>query len=390
MAADGEDMTNTDASDFVQEVTPFPLAQDLLLLSKQSLPESVLLQSALSDANKQKQDEASINKPVQPLEPLAPEHPFQPFLQGSLVNGVEVGEDFATDEVGDSGSILPPEQSLSEGFNIESADLGDISEKRVGEKIALFEGLAVLQGDDSEEYALGKIDIVEIQDARQNESRTMQEAGPPGVRLSSNEMPGSSKIDGLVPEAERTTGESTVSSRQDVLFEGLTLVDPTSEAPANGTVNPGLDGVSTVEGLAEVIEESGGGKVEVESVAMCESVNDASKESEASQGSRTDIILSNGIYKVETLGEMLSRDHEGKMSREVGKGTGDETSSSQIISSNHAQIVPDSMGSTSKGYQGNGDSVPPRVLKPPVVNSDGYVVVLMMEFLLPPTRSTMP
>lgn len=394
MAADGEDMTNTDASDFVQEVTPFPLAQDLLLLSKQSLPESILLQSALSDANKKKQDEGSINELGQAPEPLAPEHPFQPFLQGSLVNGAEVEEDFqrlVPDDGGDHGSILLPEHALSEGFNSESADLGDVSEKRVGEKIALFEGLAVLQGDDSEEHAPGRIEIVDSQDARQNESSTMLEAELPGVRLSNNEVSGSSEVDGLSPEEERITGESAISSEEDVLFEGLTLVDLASEAPANGTVNLGLDGISTAEGLAEVIEESGGVKVGVESVAIRESLTDASKESEASQGSNTDIALSNGTLKVETLGEILSRDHIEKVSREVGKGTGEETSSSHIISSNHAQIVPDSMGSTSKGYQGNGDSVPPRVLKPaPVVNSDGYVVVLMMEFSMLPSQSTMP
>lgn len=364
MAADGEDMTNTDASDFVQEVTPFPLAQDLLLLSKQSQPESVLLQSVLSDVNRQKTDEGSINEPGKLLEPLAPEHPFQPFLQGSLVNGAEVEEGsqrLATDDVDRSGSILPSEHTQLEDYNSGSADLGDISEKRVGEKIALFEGLAVLQGDDNEEYGVGEVEIVDSEDDRQNESRTMLEAERPGVPLFNNEMPGSSEVDGLIFDEERTIGESAVSSGEDVLFEGLTLVDSPSEAPANGTVNLGLDNVSTAEEQAEVIEESG----EVYGTP-----------------NRTD--------KVQTLGEILSRDHKEKVSREVGKGTGEETSSNQIISSNHAPIVPDSMGSTSKGYQGNGDSEPARVLKPaPVVNSDRYVVVLTMEYSMLPSRSTL-
>ena len=345
MAADGEDMTNTDASNFVQEVTPFPSAQDLLLLSKQSLPEKVLLQSSLSDANEQKQDEDSTNELMQPVQPLASESPFQPFLQGSLVNEVEVEKDsqrLATVDVGDSGSILPPQHALPEDFNSESAGLGDISEKKVGEKIALFEELA------------------------------MFEAEVPGARLSTNAMSGSSEVDGLILEEELTAGESAVFSGEDVLFEGLSLVDPPSEAPANGTVNLGLDDVSMVEGVAEVIGESVGEKVEVESVT---SLNDTSKKSEASQGSHADITLSNGTHKAETLGELLSRDHKEKVSREVGKGTGQETG----ISSKHAPIILDSI--MSKGYQGS-------VLNPaPVVNMDGYVVFLMMEFLVLPSRS---
>lgn len=365
MAADGEDMTNPDASDFVQEVTPFPLAQDIFLLSKPSLP----AESALSDTNKPKQDEGST---------LAPEHPFQPFLQGSIANGVEVEEGshhLATnDDVDGSGSVLPPEHSLSEDFNSGSAGLGDVSEKRVGEKIALFEGLFVQQGDDHEEHVLGKTESLNSQDG---ESKTVLGAELSDV-LINGAVPGTSEVHGLTVEEERVTVDSAVSSSgEDVLFEGLTLVDPPSEAPARGTASLGLGDVSTVGGLEEVIAESGGVTVEVESLAIRESLNETSKESEASQSSHTDITLTNGTYKVETLGEILSRDHKAKVSREVGKGTGEETSSSQIISSDHARIA-----SASKAYQGNGDSVPPRALKlASAASSDGYVVIVLMGFL---------
>lgn len=364
MAADGEDMTNPDASDFVQEVvTPFPQAQDLVLLSsKESLPEKVLLQQ--SSLSEQKHDEGSVHELV------SPEHPFQPFLQGSVVNGVEIEE---------SGSVVPTEQSRLKDLNSESSGVGDVSEKRVGEKIALFEGLAVLQGDENEEHVLGKIEIVDSQDDRQNESRTVLGAELPDVN---NAVPGNSEVYGVTGDEERATGDSAISSGEDVLFEGLTLVDPPSEVPASGNAGLGLDDIS---GLEEGIDESGGVKVEVESVALHESLNETSKESEASQSSHADITLTNGTHKVETLGEILSRDHKEKVSREVGKGTGERTSSSQIISSDHVRMASDSMGSTSKAYQGNGDSLPPRVLKPaPVANSDGYVVISMMEFLLLP------
>lgn len=63
-----------DASDFVQGVTPFPLSKVLLLLLKQSHLESVLLQTALSNLNKQNQTEDSIKKAVHPPEPLAFDH----------------------------------------------------------------------------------------------------------------------------------------------------------------------------------------------------------------------------------------------------------------------------------------------------------------------------
>jgi len=367
MAADGEDMTNPDASDFVQEVTPFPQAQDLFLLSKQSLPESVLLQSALSDTNNPKKDEGSIHELVS----LAPEHPFQPFLEALInVNGVEVEEGsqrLSTDVDDGNGFVLHSEHSLSEDSNSKSAGLGDVSEKRVGEKIALFEGLAVQLGDDNDEHTLGKIEILDSQDDRQNESRTMLRAELPDV-LRIGAVPGNS--DGLTVEEERVTADGAVSSGEDVLFEGLTLVDPPSESLAKGTAGLGLDDVSVVRGLEEVIDESG--EVKVESVAICGSLIGTSKESEASESSHTDITFTNGTHKVETLGEILSRDRKEKVSREVGRGTGEEASSSQIVSSDHARIASDSMGNTSKTYQGNGDSVPPRALKPaPVANSDG-------------------
>lgn len=128
MAADGEDITNPDASDFVQEVTPFPQASDIVLLSTPSLP-------VLSDTSKPKADEGS-------LQSLPPEHPFQPFVSN--------GEGTSTDD----GSVLP--------LNSESAGSGDVSEKRVGEKIALFEGLAVQQGDE-EEHGSGNIEVLDSQ-----------------------------------------------------------------------------------------------------------------------------------------------------------------------------------------------------------------------------------
>lgn len=114
------------------------------------------------------------------VEPVAPEHPSQPFLQGSLVNGVEVEEGsqrLATGDVDRSGSILPPEHAQLEDYNSGSADLGDTSEERVGEKIAPFEGLAVVQGDENEEHAVDQAEIVDSEDDRQNESRTVHEAG---------------------------------------------------------------------------------------------------------------------------------------------------------------------------------------------------------------------
>jgi tetratricopeptide (TPR) repeat protein len=290
MAADGEDITNPDASDFVQEVTPFPQAQDIVLLSTPSLP------AALSDTSKPKPDEGS-------LQSLPPEHPFQPF--------VENGED--------DGSVLP--------LNSESAGLGDVSEKRVGEKIALFEGLAVQQGDE-EEHGSGKIEVLDSQ-------------------LEAEPVSGTSEI----VEVEQVTGDSAVSSSgEDVLFEGLTLVDPPSEVPTSIE----LDEKSLVGGLEKMIDK-------VESVADHESPNVTLQDSEVS----TEIALSNGTPKIETLGEILSRDHQAKMLREVGKGTGEATSSSS-----HDGRPP---FVSTKADQGNGDT---RALKTaPLASSDGNDVV---------------
>ncbi|XP_073389885.1 uncharacterized protein [Physcomitrium patens] len=367
MAGDGKDMTNTDGSDFVQEVTPFPLAEDLLHVSRQLTSETVVLQLDLSDADKEKEIVGSIN------ETLGPEHPFEPFLQESIISRTEVVEapqGLATDGIDGNGSTLPAEHAAVSDLNPENAGTGDVSEKRVGEKIALFEGLAVVQGDDSEEFGLRKIESLDSQYDSQNDPGTMPGAELSEAPLSHNELAENGEVDGLTDRAAQRIGENAVSSGEDILFEGLTLVDLSSEAPANGAVNFELGGVSVMERSAEVTRESVRIDGKNESVTASESLNVTSKEIEVSSGPHTDVT--NETRKVETLGEILSRDREEKASREVGKETGEEINSGQSSSGNHVRIASDPMGSTSVGSQGNGDTMPRKVLKSaPLVNSDG-------------------
>lgn len=148
---------------------------------------------------------------------------------------------------------------------------------------------------------------------------------------------------------ERVAGDSAVSSSgEDVLFEGLTLVDPPSEVPTSVE----LDEKAMVGGLEKMIDK-------VESVADHESPNVTLQDSEVS----TEIALSNGTPKLETLGEILSRDHQAKMLREVGKGTGEATSSS----SSHDGRPP---FASTKADQGNG-----ALKTAPLASSDGYVLI---------------
>jgi hypothetical protein len=62
----------------VEKITPFPMAEDLLLLAKPSIPEQVLVSALDDDGDAQKQ---TPGKKLEPLEPLDSEQPFAPFLE---------------------------------------------------------------------------------------------------------------------------------------------------------------------------------------------------------------------------------------------------------------------------------------------------------------------
>ncbi|CAM6026577.1 unnamed protein product [Sphagnum balticum] len=64
--------------EYVEKITPFPMAQDLLLLAKPSIPEQVLVSALDDDGDAQKQ---TPGKKLEPLEPLDSEQPFAPFLE---------------------------------------------------------------------------------------------------------------------------------------------------------------------------------------------------------------------------------------------------------------------------------------------------------------------
>lgn len=362
MATQGEE----NVIEYVQEVTPFPMAQDLLLLAKDSVPESTLLPLVSTVPT-----EATV-KGGQLLEPLVPEQPFAPFLDSKEGGVMPVEITTREGQIANGNQETTPvslDHELQEE-SYEPLNEGDVSEKKVGEKIALFEGLAILQVEEIEEPMHKRNNSVEgyLGNVESNpNSEGLSDSNNSAV--DSEGMPES--LTGNVESIEEK-GNSEVTNEiasEDTLFEGLTLIESSNEAPEtvgvsqNDTVDLEVDKQS--DRLPEVIE---GGEVDA---AGGLNATESPKDLNAGHIQRLQgVTVPNGTHKVQTLGEILMRDRKEKESRESATGAGEETIS-QGSSDHNAQSVPMHMGSTSKRPQVNGDAASLRIGRPPAATSDG-------------------
>ena len=370
MATQGEESV----IEYVQEVTPFPMAQDLLLLGKDSVPESTLLSMVSTVPT-----EATV-KGGQLLESLVPEQPFAPFLD-SKEGGVMPLEITTREGQIANGNQETTPVSLDHELQEESYEPlneGDVSEKKVGEKIALFEGLAILQVEEIEEPMHKRNNSVEgyLGNVESNlNSEGLTDSNNSAV--DSEGMPES--LTGDVESIEEK-GSSEVTNEfasEDTLFEGLTLIESSNDAPEtvgvsqndseevsqNDTVDLEVDKQS--DRLPEVTESG-----EVDAAGRLNATESFKDLNAGHIQQLQSVTVPNGTHKVETLGEILMRDRKEKESRESATGAGEETIS-QGSSDHNAQSVPMHMGSTSKRPQVNGDAASLRIGRPPPATSDG-------------------
>lgn len=362
MATQGEES----AIGYVQEVTPFPMAQDQLLLAKDSLPESTLLPMVSTVPT-----EGTV-KEGQLLEPLVSEQPFAPFLD-SKEGGVMPVEIAAREGKFANGNQEHTPVSLDHELQEESYEPlneGDVSEKKVGEKIALFEGLAILKVEEIEEPMHKRNNSVEGYlgnvESKPNPEELM---GGDNSVVDSEGMP--ERLTGDVESIEEK-GNSELTNEfasEDTLFEGLTLIESTNEAPE--TV--GVSRYDTVDSEVDKQSDRPPHVIEGGEVGAAGKLNatESSKDLDVGQiQGLQGVTVPNGTHKVETLGEILLRDRKEKESRESATGAGEETISQGSLDHN-AQSVPMHMGSTSKRPQVNGDGGSLRIGRPPPATSDG-------------------
>lgn len=335
MGPEGEKKEST--LDFVEQVTPFPMAEDLLLLAKQSVSETALV-SLINDAK-----EGAATKEVQPLQTLPSDQPYSLFPNAEIESGlVENGKrEGAIEEVpaihekGDGvDDYLPPKVDVVD----ETAS--------VIEKIALFEGLMV-SSDDGTDETVSRRDNTILQSEGLNQDSAIFEG--PLVDEPSRVAPETDE--GLenrtISSEERDLEVSAQMSQEDLIFQGLTLAEPSNVALES-------DGTSEV---GHEFEEGRGG------------VGTSTDLREREREGFEEITLVSGTHRVETLGEIFAKDPQEKESREGVKGAGEGTSSG-ASSDQNAQFVAENVGSTSQRPQLNGDAAPTKNLRPAVPTSD--------------------
>jgi hypothetical protein len=336
--------------EYVEKITPFPMAQDLLLLAKPSIPEQVLVSALDDDGDAQKQ---TPGKKLEPLKPLDSEQPFAPFL-----------EDVTHGELPGNGK----HETAANGGLIDGESNSVISRGKEEEKDGTDDNLVEEAGNDALESKTQLSDQKEdVINQRRNwgdglETDAVKDVEDSELFSRKDVILGNGVSDGEKTGVLKEGGESdTVQEKEDAILENGGEGQQETDALKEEKVSTD---VADVQGFGEnrkgeeeidrVLEQQNVGSSvnlvgEIETLTETEGVTEIEP-----QGSEANNKVDR-TGKLETLEVVFANEHQEQESMAGVKGVGGEMSGQASVYQN-AHKLPEVAGSPSeKKKQLNGD-----------------------------------